>query len=66
VEDEGSKLLTTTEVAKRLAISAARVRQLIYAGRIPSVKIGNANVVDEKDLDMIRERNVGRPPKEKK
>ena len=57
--------LTTRESAKILGISDARVRQLIYAGRLPSEKIGQMNLIKKEDLELVRERKVGRPAKAK-
>jgi excisionase family DNA binding protein len=57
--------LTTRESAKILGISDARVRQLIYAGRLPSEKIGQMNLIKKEDLELVRERKVGRPAKVK-
>lgn len=56
-------LLTTREAAEILEISDARIRQLIYAGRLPSQKIGQMNLIKKTDLDLIRERKSGRPKK---
>ena len=56
-------LLTTRESAEILGISDARIRQLIYAGKLPSQKIGQMNLVKKADLELIRERKTGRPPK---
>jgi excisionase family DNA binding protein len=58
--------LTISDVAKRLAISRARVKTLITSGRlkgyeIPMGKIGQLRV-RESDLDQFREANrVGAP-----
>ncbi len=57
--------LTTRESAEILGISDARVRQLIYAGRLPSEKIGQMNLIKKEDLELVRERKVGRPAKVK-
>ena len=58
-------LLTTSEVAEIEGISDARVRQLIYAGKLPAEKIGNMNLVRRADLKLLRNRKPGRPPKDK-
>jgi excisionase family DNA binding protein len=57
-------LLTTRESAEILGISDARIRQLIYAGRLPSQKIGQMNLIKRADLELIRVRKSGRPKKE--
>ena len=59
-------LLTTREAAEILKISDARIRQLIYAGRIPSQKIGQMNLIQRSDLELVKDRKPGRPPKESK
>lgn len=58
-------LLTTREAAEILKISDARIRQLIYAGRIPSQKIGQMNLIKKSDLELVKDRKTGRPPKDK-
>jgi site-specific DNA-methyltransferase (cytosine-N4-specific) len=56
-----AKMLTTPEVAKRLGVSTARVRQLILEGRLPSVQHGRDHLVNEADLALVRDRKPGRP-----
>ncbi len=56
-------LLTTREAAEILKISDARIRQLIYAGRLPSQKIGQMNLIKKSDLELVKDRKTGRPPK---
>ncbi len=58
-------LLSTREAAEILEISDARVRQLIYAGKLPSQKIGQMNLIKKSDLELIKDRKTGRPPKNK-
>ena len=57
-------LLTTREAAEILKISDARVRQLIYAGKLPSQKIGQMNLIKESDLELVKDRKTGRPKKQ--
>lgn len=57
------KILDTTEAAKKLRISAIRVRQLIKAGRLPAQKIGRDYIIQEKDLELVANRPTGRPSK---
>jgi excisionase family DNA binding protein len=59
-------MLTTPEVAKRLNVSTARVRQLILEGRLPSVQYGRDHLVKESDLALVKDRPAGRPKKGKK
>jgi len=55
--------LTTTEAAAELGISVGRVRQLVLQGRLPHFKLGaRALAIHPEDLDLVRERRVGRPP----
>ncbi|HEX8288047.1 MAG TPA: helix-turn-helix domain-containing protein [Pyrinomonadaceae bacterium] len=58
-------LLTTKEVAERLGISDTRVRQMILNKQLPAQKFGHAHMVKESDLELVRERKAGRPPKVK-
>lgn len=59
------KLLNTKDAGQILGISAIRIRDLINAGRLPAQKIGRDYLIDEKDLELVRERKVGRPKKQK-
>ena len=58
------KILSTSEAAERLNISAIRVRQLIQEGRLPAQKVGRDYVIQEIDLNLVKERQTGRPKKE--
>ena len=53
--------ITTAEAAKRLGISAIRVRQLIASGRLPAVKLGRDWLIQVADLDLVQHRPTGRP-----
>jgi len=57
-------LLTTRQAAERLNISLRRVRALIEAGRLPSQQYGRDHLINEADLELVRERKPGRPTKE--
>jgi len=59
------KFLTTAQVAERLGVHRTRVNVLIREGRLPAQQFGRAYLVDEKDLALVSERTVGRPPKPK-
>ena len=59
-------MLTTRQVAERLSISDARVRKLIYEGRIKAFKLGRYNVVREKDAHYERKRNYPWGPKQRR
>lgn len=56
-------LISSKEAAEKLGISIRRVQALITEGRLPAQKIGNSFVVNEKDLELVRERKAGRPAK---
>lgn len=54
-------MLTTRQVAARLGVSGARVRQLIAAGRLPAAKHGRDWTIRERDLALVANRKSGRP-----
>jgi excisionase family DNA binding protein len=57
--------LTTKEVAEKLGINVSRVHVLINEGRLPAKKFGRSYMILESDLELVRERKTGRPPKAK-
>lgn len=57
-------LISSKEAAEKLGISLRRVQALITNGRLPAQKIGNSYVVNEKDLELVKERTPGRPKKQ--
>ena len=57
--------LTTEEAAQRLGVTAARVRAMIAAGRLPAEKFGPVYMIKEEDLKLVIDRQTGRPPKAK-
>lgn len=57
--------LTTKEVAEKLGINVSRVHVLINEGRLPAKKFGRSYMIIESDLELVRERKTGRPPKAK-
>lgn len=58
-------LLTILEAAQELNLSRRRVQTLISDGRLPAEKLGNQYVIKRKDLKLVENRTVGRPPKKK-
>ena len=54
-------MLTTIQVAKKLKITTARVRQLILANRLPAQKIGRDWFIKEQDLLNYKKWPKGRP-----
>ena len=63
VEMNGKTYLTTNQVAVRLGVSSTRVRQLVTAGRLRSMKIGRDLYFEESWLEPVYNRKVGRPKK---
>lgn len=59
------KKLTTREAAERLGVSSARVRQMVLSGNLPAEKFGRDLMIDEKDLALVADRPLGRPPAKK-
>jgi excisionase family DNA binding protein len=59
------KLLSTTEAAKELGITVARVQTLIWENRLPAFKVGRSYAIKQSDLELVRERKPGRPTKPK-
>jgi excisionase family DNA binding protein len=57
------KQLTTEEAAHALGITTSRVRQMIRAQQLPATRFGKAHLIYERDLELVRERPIGRPPK---
>jgi len=57
--------LTTQEAAKKLDVSVRRIVALINSGNLPSSRIGRSHVIKETDLELVKDRRPGRPPKEK-
>lgn len=49
----GPSLLTTDQVAARLAVDPSTVRRWIDDGRLPAVKPGGAWRIDPADLDEL-------------
>ncbi len=60
-----SNLLSVFEAAEKLGVSRIRVNQFIDEGRLPAKKIGRSYVILESDLQLVENRQTGRPPKAK-
>ena len=58
-------LISSEEAAEKLGVSLRRVQALITSGKLPAQKIGNSYVVQEKDLELVKERTPGRPSTKK-
>ena len=57
------KILSTKEAAEKLGLTPVRVRQLIQQGRLTAQLIGRGYVIEEKALDLVARRPIGRPKK---
>jgi len=60
------RIISTAEAAKRLGVTANRVRKMILAKRLKAIKVGREWLIDPKDLDAVKDRKVGRPRKVRK
>jgi len=60
-----TKLLSVIEAAEKLGVSRIRVNQFIDEGRLPAQKVGRSYVILESDLQLVENRQTGRPPKAK-
>jgi excisionase family DNA binding protein len=60
-----TKLLSVKQAAAALGVNRQRVQQLIDSKRLPAEKVGAFYVIREIDLELVRERKAGRPPKAK-
>ena len=59
--------LTVQQVADKLGVSRVRVHQLIEAGRIRVRYITpHLRLIDVRELDKVKHRPIGRPPKKKR
>lgn len=59
-------VISTVEAAKELGVTRQRVLQLISEGRLKASRFANAYMIYRRDLDTVRERAPGRPPKDPK
>jgi excisionase family DNA binding protein len=60
----GMRKLTAKQAAEKLGVNDSRVRQLIKNRRLPAEKYGNLWLIDEADLELVKDRKpTGRPPK---
>jgi excisionase family DNA binding protein len=55
--------LTTTGAAARLGVTQARIRQLIFAKKLPARKIGRDWLIQPSDLSKVAVRKAVRPRK---
>ena len=65
LESKNAKLFSTIESATYLGITAGRIRQMLVGERFPNaVKIGRDWLIPVSDLNAVKCRKTGRPPKE--
>jgi excisionase family DNA binding protein len=57
--------ISTAQAAEILKVTQRRVIALIEQGKLPAEKFANVYMIDEKDLELVKERKAGRPPKAK-
>jgi excisionase family DNA binding protein len=57
VQERVSPLLTTEEAAEALAVSVRTVKNLMFDGHLPFIKIGRATRIDRADLDAYVAQN---------
>jgi len=55
------KLLTTKEAAEKLGVTVRRVQAMITNGKLAAQKLGRDYVIDEAELESVKERKIGRP-----
>lgn len=54
------RLLTTEDAGDRLGVTAARIRAMIAAGRLPAQKFGPVYMILESDLHLVENRKPQR------
>jgi excisionase family DNA binding protein len=57
--------ITTITASERLGVTPQRVRAMIQAGRLPARRIGRDYLINEADLELVKDRKVGRPKQTK-
>jgi excisionase family DNA binding protein len=60
-----SEWITTGQAAEILKVTDSRIRQLIAENKLPAQKFGHVNMIDKKDLELVKDAKRGRPPKVK-
>ncbi|HYL98117.1 MAG TPA: helix-turn-helix domain-containing protein [Blastocatellia bacterium] len=61
IESPKGNLITVVEAGERLGIHRTRVNILIKEGRLPATRYGRAYLIEEKDLELVKDRPPGRP-----
>jgi len=62
---EKQKFVTTAEAADILGVHQSRIYALIKAERLPATRFGKSWIIQKSDLNLVKERNPGRPKKTK-
>jgi len=57
------RLFGTTDAAQELGVTGGRIRQMILRGQLRATKLGPVWMIRLCDLDRVRDRRPGRPPK---
>jgi excisionase family DNA binding protein len=57
------KRMTVKQAADELGVSVPRVHQLIQEERLPAEKLGRDWIIESGDLEKVKDRPTGRPPK---
>ncbi len=63
--EKKKKLLSVKDAAEALELSEQRIKQLIYEERLKAEKVGNQWIILESDLQLVENRQTGRPSKDK-
>ena len=63
--EKKKKLLSVKDAAEALELSEQRIKQLIYEERLKAEKVGNQWIILESDLQLVENRQTGRPTKAK-
>lgn len=54
-------MITTKGAANKLGLSRRWIQQLAKEGKLPTLKIGRDYLIEEKDLDFVKNLTRGRP-----
>lgn len=60
------RYLTTQQAAQELGVSQRRIQAMIHDGRLVAQRLGPYWVITHEQLEKVRVRKKGRPPKKKK
>lgn len=61
MSEEIENLISVTQAAEKLGLSRKRVFEFIKDERLPARKVGAAYVIKEADLQLVENRQNGRP-----